>query len=132
MTAAPRRRLLDHLGDSPTLIAEGCRVTGDLETAGPLVVFGTVQGDGYVGGALKMTAKSQWQGEVRARQAVIAGTIIGRISVEEKLEIGASAVIRAQVSARSIAIAKGAVIEGPVTVTSGEAVVRFEEKRAPD
>jgi cytoskeletal protein CcmA (bactofilin family) len=49
--------------------------------------------------------------------------------VAEKLEIGATAVIRADVVARSIAVAKGAVIEGQVTVTSGEAVIEFEEKR---
>ena len=32
--------------------------------------------------------------------------------------------------ARSIAVAKGAVIDGTVTVTSGQPVVEFEEKRA--
>jgi cytoskeletal protein CcmA (bactofilin family) len=40
-------------------------------------------------------------------------------------------VIRADVSAKSIAVAKGAVIEGQVTITSGEPVVEFEEKRLP-
>jgi cytoskeletal protein CcmA (bactofilin family) len=45
------------------------------------------------------------------------------------LEIGSTAVIRADVSARSIAIARGAVIDGEVIVTSGSAVVRFDEKR---
>jgi cytoskeletal protein CcmA (bactofilin family) len=49
--------------------------------------------------------------------------------VEGKLEVGASAVLRADIVARSIAVAKGAVIDGAVTVTSGEPVVRFEEKR---
>jgi len=38
-------------------------------------------------------------------------------------------VIRADVTARSIAIARGAVIQGEVMVTSGAAVIEFEEKR---
>jgi hypothetical protein len=38
-------------------------------------------------------------------------------------------VIRADIVARSIAIAKGAVIDGEVTVTSGQPIVQFEEKR---
>ena len=50
--------------------------------------------------------------------------------VENKLEVGASAVIHADIVARSIAVAKGAVIDGAVTVTSGEPVVQFVEKRA--
>ena len=62
--------------------------------------------------------------------AAIAGRITGRLVVEYKLEIGATAVIRADIVARSIAVARGAVIEGAMTVTSGEAVLEFEEKRA--
>ena len=43
-----KRRLIDSVGDSPTFIAEGVRVTGDLETPGPLVVCGSVRGDGRI------------------------------------------------------------------------------------
>jgi len=129
MADSPKRRLLDQVGGSPTLIAQGSRITGDIETGGALIVFGAIRGDGRVRGALNMAATSAWEGDVWAQQAVIAGTVVGRLIVDDKLEIGATAVIRAQVSARSIAIAKGAVIEGQVTVTSGESVVSFEERR---
>lgn len=130
MADTPRRRLSDQLGGTPTFVAEGCRLTGSVETAGPLVVCGAIQGDGRVGGMLSMAAKSEWEGEIHARNAVIAGHVSGRLIVEEKLEIGATAVIRAQVIARSVAIAKGAIVDGEVTVTSGQPVVNFEEKRA--
>ncbi len=66
---------------------------------------------------------------MHARSAVIAGKITGIIKVDEKLEIRATAVIHGRVTARSLAIAKGAVIEGEVTVTSGEPIINFEEKR---
>ena|ERR1700757_322398 len=125
-----KRRLIDQIGDSPTFVAEGSRLTGDLETSGPLVMCGAVRGDGRVGGALRMAVTAEWHGEIHARAAVIAGRITGRLVVEDKLEVGATAVIRADIVARSIAIAKGAVIDGVVTVTSGESVVQFEEKRA--
>lgn len=130
MNDSQKRRLIDSLGESPTFIAEGVRVTGDLETPGPLVVCGTVRGDGRVQGTLRMSVTAQWEGEIHAQAAVVAGRITGRLVVEDKLEIGSSAVIRADVVARSIAVAKGAVIDGTVTVTSGAAVVEFEEKRA--
>ncbi len=129
MSDTPKRRLLDQLAGSPSFIAEGTRVTGDVETAGPLVVCGAVRGDGHVRGALRMAAGAEWEGEVRASKAVIAGKIIGTLNVEEKLESGATAVIRARVTARAIAIAKGAVIDGEVAVTGGQPVVSFEEKR---
>jgi cytoskeletal protein CcmA (bactofilin family) len=125
-----RRRMLDQLGDSPTFVAPGSRISGDLETLGPLVVCGAVRGDGRIGGALSMAANSEWHGEVHARAAVIAGQLTGRLVVDEMLEVGATAVIQAEVIARTIAIARGAVIEGAITVTSGQPVVRFDEKRS--
>ena len=125
-----RRRMLDQLGDAPTFVAPGSRIAGDLETLGPLVVCGSVRGDGRIGGALSMSANSEWHGEVHARAAVIAGRVTGRLVVDEKLEVGATAVIQADIVARTSAIARGAVIEGAVTVTSGQPVVRFDERRS--
>ena len=129
MSEAPKRRLVDQLGVSPTFVAEGCRFTGDIETSGPLVVCGAIRGDGRVGGALSMAARSQWDGEIHAQAAVVAGRISGKLVVEEKLEVGSTAVIRADIVARSIAVAKGAVIDGEVTIISGQPIVRFEERR---
>ena len=131
MSDMPKRRLIDQLGSSPTFVAEGCHLTGDVETGGPLVVCGAIRGDGRVGGALSMAAKSHWEGEIHALAAVIAGRISGKLVVENKLEVGATAVIHADIIARTIAIAKGAIIDGVVTVTSGQPVVQFEEKRGP-
>jgi cytoskeletal protein CcmA (bactofilin family) len=125
-----RRRLLDEIGSSPTFLADGSRYTGDMETPGALVLCGSIRGDGHVGGALRMAVNSSWEGEVHAKHGIIAGRITGKLVIIEKLEIGATAVIHANVSARSIAIAKGAVIQGEVVVTSGEAVLQFEEKRS--
>jgi cytoskeletal protein CcmA (bactofilin family) len=129
MSEAPKRRLVDQLGVSPTFVAAGSQFTGDIETSGPLVVCGAIRGDGRVGGALNMAADSRWDGEIHAKAAVVAGRISGRLVIEEKLEVGSTAVIRADIVARSIAVAKGAVIDGEVTITSGQPIIRFEERR---
>lgn len=130
MSQTLRRRLMDQIGESPTFVAEGSHLSGDLEAAGPLVVCGSVRGDGRVGGALHMAVTAEWEGEIHAEAAIIAGKITGKLVVTGKLEVGATAVLRADIVARTIAVAKGAVIDGSVTVTSGEPIVRFEEKRA--
>lgn len=129
MAEPKKRRLMDTIGESPTFVADGVRITGDVETPGPLVVCGSIIGDGKVQGALRMSVGAQWQGEIHCQAAIVAGRITGRLVVEHKLEVGATAVIRADIVAGSIAIAKGAVIDGAVTATSGEGVVEFEEKR---
>lgn len=129
MTDTPKRRLLDRLGSSPTFVAAGCRLTGDFETEGPLLLCGSIRGDGRVGGALSLTAQANWEGEVHAATAVIAGRFTGRLVIEGKLEIGASAVIHADIVAHAVAIARGAVVDGDMTVTGAQPVVHFDEKR---
>jgi cytoskeletal protein CcmA (bactofilin family) len=77
-----------------------------------------------------MAVTAHWEGEVHARAAMIAGKLTGKLVVDERLEVGATAIIRADIVARSIAIAKGAVIDGTVTITSGDAPMKFEDRRA--
>ena len=131
MSELPRRRLLDRMRSSPSLLAQEVRLTGNIETSGPLLLSGHVHGNGRIGGELGIATGAHWEGDLIARSAVISGQLTGSLVVEEKLEIGASAVIRGRVQARSIAIARGATIDGEMMVTGTEPVVQFEEKRAP-
>jgi cytoskeletal protein CcmA (bactofilin family) len=130
MSELPRRRLLDRLGSTPSLIAQHTRLIGDIDTGGALLVNGTVQGNGRVGGEVALSTGARWEGDLKAERAVIAGTVIGNITVADKLEIGASARLHGRVSARRIAIALGAQIEGDVACTGSEPIVEFVEKRA--
>jgi cytoskeletal protein CcmA (bactofilin family) len=128
--AAPvKRRFLDRAAGGPTVIGAGSVFVGDIQGVGPFVVSGEIHGDGDLAGDLHLAAGAGWRGHVRARRAIIAGHIIGSLNVSDKLEIGSTAVIRGRVSARQIAIAKGAIVDGDIEVTSGDAVVQFDEKR---
>ena len=129
MSEEPKRRLADRLGMSPTVISESTTVVGDIETRGPLMVSGQVRGNGKVGGTLSVSKSADWEGDISAKSAVLAGRVSGRIHIEDKLEISASAVIVGEITAKVLAIANGARIEGEVTVTSGKAIVKFDEKR---
>jgi cytoskeletal protein CcmA (bactofilin family) len=129
MSEEPKRRLADRLGMSPTVISESTTVVGDIETRGPLMVSGHIRGNGKVGGTLSVSKSAHWEGDITAKQAVLAGTVTGRVHIEDKLEISSSAVITGEIVAKVLAIANGARIEGEVTVTSGTAIMKFEEKR---
>jgi cytoskeletal protein CcmA (bactofilin family) len=131
MNDKPNRRILDRLTGTLSLLAIGSRVTGDIETPGALMIGCHVRGDGNIGGELSVSAEAHWEGDVHAHSAVVAGRITGCIVVRKKIEIAASAVIRGRVIASSIAIARGATVEGEVTVTGNQPIVEFEEKRAP-
>jgi cytoskeletal protein CcmA (bactofilin family) len=125
----PKRRFLESNGSTPTFIGANSVFIGNLRGVGQFVVSGEVHGDGELEGALNLSSSGSWHGNIEAHQAIVAGTILGGLSVKDKLEIGYTAVIRGKVSARTIAIAKGAIVDGEIEVTSDAPVVRFEEKR---
>ncbi len=125
-----KRRFLDSSSASPTFIGVNSVFVGDIRGSGQFVVSGEVHGDGELDGALNLSATGSWHGVVRAQHAIVAGTILGGLIVQDRLEIGYTAVIRGKVSARTVAIAKGAIVDGEIEVTSGTPVMQFEEKRA--
>jgi cytoskeletal protein CcmA (bactofilin family) len=127
--AAPKRRLFDRAAAGPTMIGAGSVFVGNLRGAGPFVLAGEVHGDGDIAGDLNVSVGGGWLGNVRARRAIVAGSIVGSLLVIDQLEIGRTAVIRGRVSARTIAIAKGAIVDGEIEVTSGGPILQFEEKR---
>jgi cytoskeletal protein CcmA (bactofilin family) len=128
---APRRRFFDQRAGAPTLIGIGSRFEGTLEVQGPMSLGGTIVGNGNVAGLVSIAREAHWQGNVRANSAVIAGRVSGELTIETKLEIGKSAVIRGRVRANVLAIADGAVVDGEIEVTGSQPIIRFEEKRAP-
>lgn len=124
------RRVSDRGDTPPTVIAPGASFHGDVIVPGSLMLSGTVRGEGDVGGTLTISRDALWEGKVRCSAAVIAGTMDGTIEVSGALEVGQSARVKGTITARTLAIASGATIEGDLQVTSGADIVRFEEKRA--
>ena len=82
------------------------------------VVSGEVHGDGEIDGGLNLSATGTWNGFIQAQQAIVAGKITGGLFVRDRLEIGYTAVIHGKVSARTIAIAKGAIVDGEIEVVA--------------
>jgi cytoskeletal protein CcmA (bactofilin family) len=126
---APKRRFFDFVSSTPTVIGAESVVLGDIRGAGQFVVSGEVHGDGDLAGGLNVAVTGVWNGDIRADQAIVAGKITGGLAVKGKLEIGYTAVIRGRVSARTIAIARGAIVDGEIEVTSDAPMLQFEEKR---
>jgi cytoskeletal protein CcmA (bactofilin family) len=124
-----KRRFLERVSD-PTFIGANTVIVGNVRGGGQFVVAGEIHGDGNLAGDLNLSVSGSWHGCIQAMAAVIAGKITGSLQVTGKLEIGYTAVIRGKVSARTVVIAKGAIVDGEIEVTSGKPVSHFEEKRS--
>lgn len=129
---SPSRRITDALDPQATRIGPGTRLKGDLESDGPVDLAGTLDGDVKVGGHCRVREGARVSGRIEATTLVVEGTVDGPSLVAEKIEIGATARVTANVRARLVAIADGAFFEGEVRMddTGAPATpVTFTEKR---
>lgn len=123
------RRLRDRISGAPTLINEGCKITGVISGSGDYQVSGQVDGDCDIDGTVSLTRDGFWQGTIKARHVVISGHVEGDIIAAGKVEISDSAKITGTVTGEAIAVAEGAVVEGQMRTTGQHDPVGFTEKR---
>src|SRR5580692_12451516 len=110
----PKRRFLELGEATPTFIGAASVFVGNIRGAGQFVVSGEVHGDGELDGGLNLAVTGVWNGYIQAHHAIVAGKITGGLAVRDQLEIGYTAVIRGRVTARTLAIARGAIVDGDI------------------
>ena len=126
------RRLRDRISGAPTLINEGCKITGVISGSGDYQVSGQIDGDCDIDGTVSLTRDGLWQGTIKARHVVISGHVEGDIVAAGKVEIADSAKITGTVTGEAIAVAEGAVVEGQMRTTGQQDPIGFVEKRGAD
>lgn len=124
-----RRRIGDSASGPTTYIASGSTISGNLRGEGAYVFCGAVDGDCEIKGPVTLAEGGRWKGTLKATDVVIAGTVDGDVIAANRVEIAGTARIAGSLSGASIAVAEGAVIEGEIKVTSGDAPKRYDEKR---
>ena len=129
MNESKLRRFRDRPSGAPTLINEGCTVTGVISGSGDYQVSGQVDGDCEIDGTVALTRNGYWNGTIKARQVVISGHVEGDIVASGKVEIADTARITGTVTGEAIAVAEGAVVEGKMKTTGKVDPVEFVEKR---
>ncbi len=127
---APTRRFTDALERPATIVGPGTHVRGDIVTSDPVEIRGTVEGDCRVSAHCIVREGARVLGNIDATTLVVAGEIEAGTLTAEKVEIRATATVRATVKARTVAIADGALYEGDVQMfDAGSAPTLFQERR---
>ena len=97
-----------------SIIANGMRIIGDIESAGVIKVDGHI--DGSVSGARQVLVSrgGAIHGNVRADEIVIGGLVAGAVVATERLELQETAVVTGDIETTSIIVHEGAKINGSV------------------
>lgn len=124
-----RKKSLGKLtAQTPTVIAEGTHILGDLKFVGALVVEGEVTGNILCQegseSSVRVLDKGLVRGEVRAPTVIVSGRVKGDIQSEKLLELSNGAVVEGNVYYTVIEVAKGAQVNGSLVQGKSEVIPR--------
>ena len=124
-----RRRITDTARGATTLLAEDCTIGGTIRSDGDLMVCGNAKCDAHVAGTVTIIETGTWEGQLTARNLIIAGTVIGDVVANGQIEICESARITGTVTGAAIAVGQGAIIDGEIRTLKPDAASEFVDAR---
>lgn len=103
---------------SETIIAQGVKVEGDFQSNGDITIDGELNGSLQTVASLHVGESAVIHAEVSAKNAVIAGTIVGNLQVEDGLQLLASANITGDIVTKRLSVAEGSVVNGRISMNN--------------
>jgi cytoskeletal protein CcmA (bactofilin family) len=105
-----------------TVLGQGVTLKGELSASEDLLIEGQFEGTlSLEDHCLTVGPEGQVKAEIRARQVVILGTITGKITAREKVEIRRSGHLMGDLMAGAVAIEEGAYFKGSIDILREEA-----------
>jgi len=104
-----------------TFVAEGTRFQGTIEVRGDVQIDGHVEGTVESTGSVIVGEPAVVSGEVRAREATVAGRLRGRITGRERVVLLPGCRLEGDVHAASFKIEDGAYFQGNCVMGDFEA-----------
>ena len=124
-TAAPPvdRRRSNGAQGGLSIVAKDLTIAGDLQAEGVVRIEGRVVGSVHAGDQVLISEGGIVEGDIVAREAVVAGRVHGCISGEERVEVQASAVVHGDITTRRLTIQEGGQVNGCVKMETIAAAV---------
>lgn len=102
------------------LISQGTEITGDIKSAGDIRIDGILNGNLNTKGKVVIGPTGRVKGEVECKNSEVSGTVDGKISVTQLLNLKASSKIIGTIVTSKLSIEPGAVFTGNCAMKDGE------------
>lgn len=112
MLGSKEKEKSSDLGSKRNQIENGTKITGDIVTVGTIRVDGEVEGNLISESKVVLGQTSKVQGNLRAQNAEIAGSVTGTVEIAEMLVLKPSAVINGDIVTNKIIVDEGAQFNG--------------------
>lgn len=103
------------------ILSSDVEIKGSLKFSNDLIIDGKIEGEVTSDGALTVGENAYVIGEIRTKSVVLFGRVQGNISVTERCELKASAVLEGDIVAGTLSIEEGATFMGKSSVGAAAA-----------
>ncbi len=100
-----------------TILGPGSQLEGDLSAKGSLRIDGTFTGKLKVEGSLIVGKDGRLEGEFHTKNAVISGSVKGKLYVAEKAEFQSGAKFDGELSCKGLVVEEGVIFDGLCQMT---------------
>ena len=113
---------INEVDDSTTinLISQGTDITGDIKSTGDIRIDGVLTGNLVTKGKVVIGPTGRVKGEVECKNSEVSGTVDGKISVSQLLNLKSSSKILGTIITSKLSIEPGAIFTGNCTMKDGD------------
>ena len=112
------------------LLSADVEIKGSIKFQNELTIDGKVEGEITSSGTLTVGENAEIRGEIRTKSATVLGKVHGNITVEERCELKARAVLQGDLKAARLVIEEGATFVGKSEVTPNKGALRPQAEGA--
>ncbi|MDH4038084.1 MAG: polymer-forming cytoskeletal protein [Candidatus Krumholzibacteria bacterium] len=95
-----------------SMLGQGCKIKGDIEIQGTMRIDGTFEGNISCPETLIIGKTGVVKGEIKVKNAVIGGKLIGNIAAANKIELQSGSHVEGDIQTGRLVIDEGVFFEG--------------------
>ena len=112
---------------SKNILSSDVEIKGSLKFQNELTIDGKIEGEITSSGVLTVGENAEIKGEIKTKSVTVLGKVHGNITVEERCELKAHAVLHGDLKAQRLVIEDGATFVGKSEVTPNKVAMRQPE-----
>jgi len=116
-------------GELNTIVGKASVLDGDIRVQNSMRVDGRIKGNVVCSDTVFIGKEGEVVGEIRARNVLLAGKLVGKILAEGKVYLESKASIRGDVQASRLVVDEGAVFDGNCVMNGKESVTKREDQK---
>lgn len=113
------------------VLSADVEIKGSIKFTNELIIDGKVEGEITSAGVLTVGENAEIRGEIKTKSVTVFGKVHGNITVDERCELKARAVLQGDLKAARLVIEEGATFVGKSEVTPNKIAMKPAEQTRP-